>query len=281
MIRFSCPGCNAVYTVADEKGGKTGTCPKCQSRFQIPMPEGGAVAPPPPPVDVFAPRTPAASPPPPVDVFARTSPPPPPPPADTGTVELACPSCNGALAVSTSDLGSDVQCPYCNKVFTAARPGGSAATSKPSRALDDVLGGGTKRSRTEDDEDRPSRRRSRVEDEEERPSRRSRARADDEEEEEEGDRPRKKKKKRGSMEDHRGGMVLTYGILGLVCCIIFAFLAINMANQDLEKMERGRMDPSGEGLTKTGKVLGQVSIGLFVLGVILNIVLFVVGAAAG
>ena len=36
MIRFACPTCSAVFTVADDKAGKTSTCPKCKSQFQIP-----------------------------------------------------------------------------------------------------------------------------------------------------------------------------------------------------------------------------------------------------
>ena len=46
MIRFACPGCGATYSVDDAKGGKSGRCPKCQTQFQIPMPEGAAAPPP-------------------------------------------------------------------------------------------------------------------------------------------------------------------------------------------------------------------------------------------
>jgi len=36
MIRFLCPGCERKLAVADEKGGKVGSCPGCKTRFQIP-----------------------------------------------------------------------------------------------------------------------------------------------------------------------------------------------------------------------------------------------------
>jgi hypothetical protein len=53
MIRFACPSCGAVFTAADEKGGKTGSCAKCSTQFIIPAaastPTPKPVAPPPPP----------------------------------------------------------------------------------------------------------------------------------------------------------------------------------------------------------------------------------------
>ncbi|CAN5506155.1 hypothetical protein BH11PLA2_BH11PLA2_04080 [soil metagenome] len=48
MIRYACPSCEAVFTATDDKGGKTGTCSKCQTQFIVP----DAVAPPPPPKPV-------------------------------------------------------------------------------------------------------------------------------------------------------------------------------------------------------------------------------------
>ena len=100
MIRFACPGCGAKFTVDDARGGRTGKCPKCQAQFQIPMPEG---APPAPPV------TAAAEPP---ATF-----PPPPPPDPSAPVEInPCPGCQARLSVAASDLGVDVECPYCKTV---------------------------------------------------------------------------------------------------------------------------------------------------------------------
>lgn len=138
MIRFACPGCQAEFTVGDEKAGKTGKCPKCQAAFLIPGPD---------PAD--APGPPPASPP----SVRRPAPPsvvvPPPPPA---TVELApCPNCQTRLTVSAADIGLNVQCPNCATTFVAARPGPSPTPIRavtPTVAIDDE----------EDEDDRPVRR---------------------------------------------------------------------------------------------------------------------------
>lgn len=67
---------------------------------------------------------------------------------------------------------------------------------------------------------------------------------------------------------HRGTMLLIFGILGIVCCIIFAILAWVMGSSDLKAMAEGKMDPSGEGLTKAGKILGMVGVALGVLSIL-------------
>jgi len=60
--------------------------------------------------------------------------------------------------------------------------------------------------------------------------------------------------------------VLVLGILSLVgCnCFILGIIAWAMAVNDLRDMKAGVMDPSGEGMTTTGKVLGIVSVVLAV-----------------
>jgi hypothetical protein len=35
-IQVICPGCHTRFTVADQHGGKTGACPKCKGKIQIP-----------------------------------------------------------------------------------------------------------------------------------------------------------------------------------------------------------------------------------------------------
>jgi hypothetical protein len=112
------------------------------------------------------------------------------------------------------------------------------------------------------DEDRPARRpRNSRDDDEDRPARRRR----DDDDYDDGPR-------RGG-KPHRGGMILTFGILGLLCCGIFAILAAIMGSQDLKEMQAGRMDRSGEGLTRVGMILGFVGIGLWVIGIIARVVL--------
>ncbi|HJW08638.1 MAG TPA: DUF4190 domain-containing protein [Holophagaceae bacterium] len=68
----------------------------------------------------------------------------------------------------------------------------------------------------------------------------------------------------GTLKPHRGTMILVLGILSLVCCGIFtAIPAWIMGNGDLKEMAEGRMDPSGEGMTKAGKICGMIGVILF------------------
>lgn len=87
----------------------------------------------------------------------------------------------------------------------------------------------------------------------------------------------------GAMRPHRGTMVLVFGILGLVLCIVFGIMAWVMGNGDLRQMDAGQMDPSGRGMTQAGKVLGIVGVCLQLLAVLIWLVMVViigVGAAA-
>jgi H+/gluconate symporter-like permease len=84
----------------------------------------------------------------------------------------------------------------------------------------------------------------------------------------------------GAMQPHRGALLLTFGILGLVICVIFGIVSWVMANADLRAMAEGRMDPSGEGLTKAGKILGIVSVALAGLTVVLIILFTALGVFA-
>ena len=95
MIKFPCPGCQALFNVTDDKAGKRGKCPKCQSPFTIPQPEAAAAAPPPP---------------------AKPDP--------NIPVEIEpCPGCQAVLTVAAEFMGADVECPNCNTVFIATKPG--------------------------------------------------------------------------------------------------------------------------------------------------------------
>ena len=58
---------------------------------------------------------------------------------------------------------------------------------------------------------------------------------------------------------HRGGLVLTLGILSLICFgIILGPIACLLASADLRAMAEGRMDPSGEAMTRRGQVCGII-----------------------
>jgi hypothetical protein len=221
-------------------------------------------------------------------------------------VVVNCTKCQKKLKIPDELLGKKVKCPTCSAVFTAEASEGveeektipKPAAKKPpvEDEDDDVPAPKAKRKPADDDDDegvtsKPSKRKTADDDDDEdeapkRPSKRKAADDDDDED----DAPRRKSKRRGDDDDdddddddrpvrrrrgagapHRGVMILVFGILGCLCCIVFGILAIVMGGNDLKAMDRGDMDDSGRGLTNVGRILGFVSIGLFVLGVIYNI----------
>lgn len=58
---------------------------------------------------------------------------------------------------------------------------------------------------------------------------------------------------------HRGAVVLTFGILGIFCCIFFGIAAWIMGHEDLKAIRAGQMDPSGQALTQAGMIVGIIS----------------------
>ncbi len=185
MIRFSCPGCQAVYTVGPDKAGKTGKCPKCQSQFSIPKLDGAGMS---------APTTTAPA-----------------PAADPDApVEIApCPSCGTALTVATQYLGMDVECPTCKNVFAAKMPGATKPKSSTTSALarteapvdddeDDRPVKKKSKRRDDDDEERPVKKSKRIVAEEEEEESPRKSKRSDEDDGDADDRPKKKKKKRST-----------------------------------------------------------------------------------
>ena len=82
---------------------------------------------------------------------------------------------------------------------------------------------------------------------------------------------------------HRGGMILAFGILGVVlgiCGIIFGPIAWFMGQADLAAMREGRMDRSGEGLTQAGRILGIVATILGALGLLYFVAMMLFFAAS-
>ena len=84
--------------------------------------------------------------------------------------------------------------------------------------------------------------------------------------------------RRGGVERPRG-MILVFGILGLMLCGIFGIFAWLFGKRDLDLIKRGLMDKEGEALTKVGYILGIVGTILFLLQ-IMAVVLYVVLIAA-
>jgi hypothetical protein len=158
---------------------------------------------------------------------------------------LYCPGCQRRLQLPDEAYGKAVQCPSCQRVFTAepnlTNPPASAGAAKmaglpaankpaPARAYDEVgdLDRPRNRRRGRDDDDSPPRPRRPV--------------------------------------AHRGGEILTFGLLALIPCpltgIIFGIIAWMMGNADLKEMRSGRMDREGEGLTQWGRVLGMIGVAM-------------------
>ena len=70
------------------------------------------------------------------------------------------------------------------------------------------------------------------------------------------------------MQPHRGTQVLVFGILSLVVCPIFGIAAWSMGNADLQDMGNGRMDPSGQDMTKAGRICGIVGTCILILQIL-------------
>jgi hypothetical protein len=133
-------------------------------------------------------------------------------------------------------------------------------------------------------ESRRSRRAREDDDDDVRPSRRRSRRYDDDDDDYDDRRSRRRRRydddddpwgRRRYLRPHRGGSVLTVGIIGLVtslfCClvgVILGIIAVAQGSSDLAAMNRGDMDPAGKGATIGGLVCGILSI-LFSVGIIL------------
>ncbi len=88
----------------------------------------------------------------------------------------------------------------------------------------------------------------------------------------------------GALRPHRGTMILVFGILGLVLCLVFGIVAWVMGNGDLREMREGRMDPAGRDMTQIGRILGIVATCLYALAIVgygFFIILAIVIGAAG
>lgn len=168
---------------------------------------------------------------------------------------VACPDCKKHLQVPDELIGKKVQCPECKHTFTAdvAQPeeagiksSSSAARSSASRSSLEKTGNGDsrkKKKRRDDDDDE-------YEDDDDRPRRRSSIR-------------------RLDYVPHRGSMILTFGITGMLCLpFVFGPIAWIMGNSDLREIREGRMDPEGEGMTQAGRILGMVATIMAILGVL-------------
>ena len=87
------------------------------------------------------------------------------------------------------------------------------------------------------------------------------------------------------MQPHRGPLILTLGILSLVCCSPLGPFAWLLGNSDLKLMNTGQMDPMGRDTTNAGRICGIVGTVLLGLGCLLSMlymgsIMALVGIAA-
>ncbi len=89
----------------------------------------------------------------------------------------------------------------------------------------------------------------------------------------------------GALRPHRAVLVLVLGIISLVTsCFPLGIVAWVLGHSDIRDMDAGLMDPEGRGMTLAGKILGIVSVALWVVSFVVTILIMVIigiGAAAG
>jgi hypothetical protein len=153
---------------------------------------------------------------------------------------VTCATCQRELRVPDEYLGKRVKCPACGAVFTPTADGHSpeasrTTTSDPGTAAtpSTTAKTGTESEFFFEDDDIP---------------------------------PDKRRRRRMDLNPHRGTLIIVLGALSVVACGPFGPVAWIMGNADLKEIRAGRMDPDGESLTNTGKVLGIIGTILFVLG---------------
>lgn len=171
-------------------------------------------------------------------------------------IEIKCPECATTLRVPDEHAGKKAKCPQCQAIFVVQPDAGPGLFDSPSA-------GGTAPPTKDPFASAPPVGNPYSAPVTPQPSSRG-----------------------GYRTQHRGGMILTFGILAICCnfCCIPGILAWVMGRGDLAQMDSGVMDPEGRGLTQAGMILGMVGTGLAALGILIYvayIVFIIVVVAAG
>ena len=201
---------------------------------------------------------------------------------------VSCPQCRQNLHLPEQLIGSTVRCPMCQRAFTASLDSVSAGPPPlPSGVPSGGAPAGPAPAVSAPSAPAPS---APAEEEYEKPL------------EDPGEKKRKRRKElsrygtgtgglygdlmkeqRRKATEHRGVLILVFGIVSITCAagivgLIFAIITYNMATNDLNEMMSGRMDRSGETLTKTGRILALIGGGLFVVELVTVPCLCMLGA---
>ena len=215
-------------------------------------------------------------------------------------IVVCCPSCSRRLRVPDELLGKKVKCPTCGENFTAAAAGPempptstkdtpTEAYPPPAREPGSGNSGQSLEDATYPSDPSPREEAGPVTESRKPPSRRSSAEQGDDEDDD--DLPIRRSSRRRDAEPHRGGMILSLGIISLVlgvmgdtcgfCCFPFALgslialplgiMAWVMGQGDLVKMREGKMDETGQGSTKGGSICGIIGTILGGLGILMAV----------
>ena len=206
---------------------------------------------------------------------------------------VSCPQCRQNLHLPEQLIGSTVRCPMCQRAFTASLDSVSAGPPPlPSGVPSGGAPAGPAPAVSAPSAPAPSAPAppAPAEEEYEKPL------------EDPGEKKRKRRKElsrygtgtgglygdlmkeqRRKATEHRGVLILVFGIVSITCAagivgLIFAIITYNMATNDLNEMMSGRMDRSGETLTKTGRILALIGGGLFVVELVTVPCLCMLGA---
>lgn len=212
---------------------------------------------------------------------------------------ISCTKCQKPLSVPDAAVGKKIRCPNCKEIIPISAPpqpsGADAVTATPAPAPPSTRKPAApapwdkeeEEEEIEEEEAPPPKKKKKEPEnpfafsddgdanEERSPRKRRRRRDDEDDEDDEDDDDFADVPRRRPAAPHRGGTIVTLGILSIVAgclCPLIAWImagtAISMANIDLAQMSVGRMDPAGRGNTQAGRLCAIIGIVIGLLAAI-------------